>query len=225
VVEEGADAERLERRAVTREPDAAVKPVEALGEGEGRARRERVARGTLAGCLERVVEIDAPELAGPALPDRELEDAAVFQGGVGVVVRIRGARAQREDEQVGGDEDDRRRSGHGNEPFARAGKEPADRNRHERGQGQVRQGDEASWNARVAQRRERGPELLVERQVRPEREEERHDGGEPEHEREAAAAAPHDEAQDGERRRQPAHVDELLEPVETPPAQEVEPVR
>ena len=164
---------------------------------------------------------------GPCrLEDRELEHtprARLRQCGVGGVVGVGLARAQREDEQVGCHEG-QNRGGEGHpaatvEPYDRAG----DRKGGQRRQGKVRQGQEAPGHARVAERREDVAQRLVERQVRPEGEQRRHERGEAEEDRQPAAA-PREQHETGDRqhRQQPAEVDESLGPVQAPAADEVQ---
>ena len=226
VVDEEPDPETLELLAVAGQPGAAVEPVEAVGELEGLLGRERVARRALPLSLERVVLVDASELALPALEDRQLEDATGprrAQACIGEVVGVGRARAQREDEQVGGDEREQDDGEREPSPLADTGEEPRARERRERGERERREGKETSRHPRVAQRREDVAQRLVEGQVRPQREQRGDEGGDAEDDRQAALApCEDDEPSDRQHGDQPAQVDELLEAVEAPPAEEVD---
>ena len=226
VVDEEPDPETPELLAVTREPGAAVEAVEAVGELEGLRGCQRVPGRAFPLCLERVVLVDAPELALAALEDRQLEDApgpCRAQAGVRQVVGVGRARAQREDEQVGGDQ--RQQHGSQREPPALADsrEQPRTGEGGERREGERGQRQEAAWHPRVAQRREDVAQRLVERQVRPQREQRRDEGRDAEDDRQAPVPPCQEhEPGDGEHRREPPEIDELLEAVQAPPAEKVD---
>ena len=93
--------------------------------------------------------------------------------------------------------------------------------RDERGDRQAGDRHQALGHAREAERRQSLPERLVQRQARAERQHARHDGGEPEEEREPALTPDRPEADEGEDRGQPAEEHVLLDPCSDPAREEV----
>jgi len=126
--------------------------------------------------------------------------------------------------EVEPDEDEQRRcSGDPAPPGA------ADELRHRKGQqrGEREVGDrhEALGHARESERWQRVPEGRVGRQVRPQREKDRKERCEPEHDCEPGSAPPEkDEAYDGQDRGQPSEVDELLAARPVPAVEEIGPL-
>ncbi len=160
------------------------------------------------------------------LHDREPEDAPrprIRQGRVREVSGIRLARAQREDEQVGGDEHEECHRDRGPAPALESRDDDRDSNRRQRRDREVRQREETPRDARIAEGREDVAQGLVERQVRPEREQHRDQGGEAEQDCEPPpAACEQHKTGSREHGQQPAEEDEALRPVQAPPAHEVD---
>ncbi len=91
----------------------------------------------------------------------------------------------------------------------------------ERGDRQAGDRHQALGHACEAERRQSLPERLVERQARAERQDARHDGGEPEAESEPAPAPDRPQADEGENRGQPAEEHVLLDACADPAREEV----
>ena len=193
----------------------------------GRRRRRRVAERPLARRLPRVGHGHGAEVdVGPE--HRQLEHAAVARDrGVGRVRAVGGdgaehraparrPRAEREPRQP--------------RPVATTGRRARDLVliqhkgngvRDERGDRQAGDRHQALGHAREAEWRQSLPERLVQRQARAERQHARHDGGEPEEEREPALTPDRPEAGESEDRSQPAEEHVLLDARSDPARDEV----
>ena len=128
----------------------------------------------------------------PGLEERELEDPLLRRpadGRVGVVAGIGRGRPERQDDEVGAYEDDRDSGGGRPAPGRHASEEPGGGEREQRCEGERGDRNQPAGNAGEMEGRKPAPDGLVDRRVRAEREDERYDCGQSEHERRASGGA------------------------------------
>ena len=169
-------------------------------------------------------------MAEPARQHGQLEDPALGRlcdGRVGRVVGIRPSAPQRQHEQIAGHEE----HDEGHDRLPPAARQPAGRGSHgyggQRGQSERGDGEQPARDTGKAERREDVAKRLVEREVRAEGEEHRHEHahGEDCCEQDLAAANEYGDARDAEQGQEPAEVREVLEAAPRGAAQQIQAFR